>query len=158
MNIYEHNCFITSEEEKEFKRELQDLRRKKKKKEQLLNMVHEGLLDDHTQSVIESMIAERKKKLEELRKINMGISMTHLKAQRNENSLNTLREEVIDQLLDEGLTHDEITLKIVDERLTKLQHKEQKEEKESHISAEDLIFADIECVLDSSNTFIPILI
>ena len=158
MNIYEHNCFITSEEEKEFKRELQDLRRKKKKKEQLLNMVDEGLLDDHTQSVIESMIAERKKKLEELRKINMGISMTHLKAQRNENSLNTLREEVIDQLLDEGLTHDEITLKIVDERLTKLQHKEQKEEKESHISAEDLIFADIECVLDSSNTFIPILI
>ena len=158
VNIYEHKCFITSEEEKEFKRELQDLRRKKKKKEQLLNMVDEGLLDDHTQSVIESMIAERKKKLEELRKINMGISMTHLKAQRNENSLNVLPEEVIDQLLDEGLTDDEITLKMVDERLTKLQNKEQKEEKESHISADDLIFADIECILDSSNTFIPILI
>ena len=158
VNIYEPKCFITSEEEKEFKRELQDLRRKKKKKEQLLNMVDEGLLDDHIQSVIESMIAQRKKKLEELRKINMEISMTHLKAQRNENSLNALREEVIDQLLDEGLTDDEITLKMVDERLTKLQNKEQKEEKESHISADDLIFADIECILDSSNTFIPILI
>lgn len=69
MNIYEHKCFITSEEEKEFKRELQDLRRKKKKKEQLLNMVDEGLLDDHTQSAIASMIAERKQKLEELQKL-----------------------------------------------------------------------------------------
>lgn len=38
----------------------------------------------------------------------MGISMTQLKAQRNEDSLNALREEVIDQLLDEGLTDDEI--------------------------------------------------
>ncbi|CAH3157607.1 unnamed protein product, partial [Porites lobata] len=84
--------------------------------------------------------------------------MTHLKAQRNEDSLNALREEVIDQLLDKGLTDDEITLKMVDERLTKLQNKEQKEEKESHISADDLIFADIECKLDSSKTFIPILI
>lgn len=69
MNIYEHKCFITSEEEKKFKRELQDLRRKKKKKEQLLNMVDEGLLDDHTQSAIASMIAERKQKLEELQKL-----------------------------------------------------------------------------------------
>ena len=137
MTIYEHKCFITSEEEKEFKWELQDLRRKKKKKEQLLNMEDEGLLDDHTQSVIESMIAERKKKLEELPKINMGISMTHLKTQRDEDSLNALREEVIDQLFDEGLTDDEITFKMVNERLTKLQNKEQKEEKESHISADD---------------------
>lgn len=71
-------------------------------------MVDEGLLDDHTQSVMGSMIAERKKKLEELRKINMGISMTQLKAQRNEDSLNALREEVIGQLLDAGLTDDEI--------------------------------------------------
>ena len=126
VTIYEHKCFITSEEEKEFKRAPQDLRRTKKKKEQLLNMVDEGLLDDHTQSVIESMIAERKRKLEELRKINMGISMTHLKAQRNEDSLNALREEVIDQLLDEGLTDDEITLKMVDERLTKQQIKNRK--------------------------------
>lgn len=47
---------------------------------------------------------------------------------------------------------------VCDERLAKLQNKEQKEEKESHISADDLIFADIKCILDSSNTFIPILI
>lgn len=121
-------------------------------------MVDEGLLDDHTQSVIGSMIAERKKKLEGLRKNNIGISMTQLKAQGNDDSLNALREEVIDQLLDEGLTDDEITLKMVDERFTKLQNKEQKEEKESHISADDLMFADIECILNSSNPFIPILI
>lgn len=44
----------------------------------------------------------------------MGISMTQPKAQCNEDSLNALCEEVIDQLLDEGLTDDEITLKMVD--------------------------------------------
>ena len=43
------------------KRRLQDLRSKKKTKEQLLEMVVEGLPDDHTQSVIDDLIVKRKR-------------------------------------------------------------------------------------------------
>ena len=142
------------EEEKQFRRMLQDLRTKKTKKEQLMNMVVEGLPDDHTQSIIDEIIAARERKLQELRQINMGISLTELRAQLNEDRLTDLREEVIEQLLDEGVADDELTLNMADERMTQLQNKQQ----ESQDSASDLIFADVECILDSSNTFIPILI
>ena len=157
MNIYEHKCFITPEEEKQFRRMLQDLRRKKKKKEQLMNIVVESLPDDHTQIIIDEITAARKRKLQELRQINMGISLTELKAQRNEDRLTDLGEELIEQLVDKGVADDEITLNMVDERMTQLQNKQQ-ESQDSHISACDLIFTDVECILDSSNTFIPILI
>ena len=40
------------------KRRLQDLRSKKKTKEQLLGMVVEGLPDGHTQSVIDDLIVK----------------------------------------------------------------------------------------------------
>ena len=122
-----------------------------------MNMVVEGLPDDHTQSIIDEITAARKRKLQELRQINMGISLTELKAKRNEDRLTDLRVEVIEQLLDEGVADDEITLNMVDERMNQLQNKQQ-ESQDSHISASDLIFADVECILDSSNTFIPILI
>lgn len=52
-----------------------------------MNMVVEGLPDDHTQIIIDEFIAARKRKLQELRQINMGISLTELKAQRNEDRL-----------------------------------------------------------------------
>ena len=89
--------------------------------------------------------------------MNMGISLTELKAQLNKDRLTDLREEVIEQLVDKGVADDEITLNMVDERMTQLQNKQQ-ESQDSHISASDLIFTDVECILDSSNTFIPILI
>lgn len=119
LHIYDHKCFITSEEEKQFKRRLQDLRRKKK--EQLLGMVVERLPDGHTQSILDDMIAKRKKKLQELRQ--MGIPMTDIKAQRNEDRLNDLREQVMEQLMDEGVDLGEMTMNMVDERMTKLQNK-----------------------------------
>ena len=91
-HIYDHRCFITSEEEKHFKRQLQELRRRKKKKEQLLGMVVEGLPDEQTQTVIDDLIVKRKKKPQELPQINMGIPMTEIKAQRKEDRLNDLRD------------------------------------------------------------------
>ena len=92
VHICDHQCFITSEEEKHFKRQLQELRRRKKKKEQLLGMVVEGLPDEQTQTVIDDLIAKRKKKPQELPQINMGIPMTEIKAQRKEDRLSDLRD------------------------------------------------------------------
>ena len=64
---------------------------------------------------------------------------------------------VMDQLMDEGVDLDEMTINMVDERMTKLQNKQQ-EGQASHISTSELVFADVECILDSTNTFITILI
>ena len=77
--IYEHQCYITSEEEKQFKRALQKLRKEKKKKEKLLGMVVEGVPDENTQGMIDTLIAQRKKKLKDLEYINMGVPMAEIK-------------------------------------------------------------------------------
>ena len=58
---------------------MRKLRQQKKKKEQLLAMVVEGLTDDHTQMIIDDLIAKRKKKLKELKEINSGIPMAEIK-------------------------------------------------------------------------------
>lgn len=70
VHIYEHQCFITSQEEEHFKRTFQELGKRKKKQEQILGMVVEGLPDDLTQTMIDDLIAKRKKKLKELEEIN----------------------------------------------------------------------------------------
>ena len=158
IHIYDHQCFITSEEEKQFKRRLQDLRRKKKKNEQLLGMVVEGLPDDHTQSVIDDLIVERKKKLKDSKEINSGVPMVEIKAQRNEERVNDLRVEVMEQMMDEGVSFDYMTLDMVDKRMAKLQDKRPQTNESKKIFADGLVCADIECILDSTNTFIPILI
>ena len=74
----------------------------------------------------------------------MGVPMAEIQ-------LADLQEKVIDELLDEGVSPEDITLDMVNERLPK-------ERQSKKIYAEDLIFADIECLIDSSKTFIPILI
>ena len=49
--------------------------------------------------------------------------MTDIKAQRNEDRLSDLREQVMEQLMDEGVDLGEMTMNMVDERMTKLQNK-----------------------------------
>ena len=55
VNIYEHKCFITSEEEKCFKRTLKQLQKEKRDKEKLYTglMREEGAKDEFTQKVID---------------------------------------------------------------------------------------------------------
>ena len=140
------------------KRRLQDLRSKKKTKEQLLGMVVEGLPDGQTQSVIDDLIVKRKKKLKDLKEINSGVPMDEIKAQRNEQRLIDLRAEVMEQMMDEGVSLDDMTLDMVDERMAKLQDKQPQTSESKKIFAYRLVCAGIQCILDSTNTFIPILI
>ena len=95
-------------EEKQFKKTLQKLRKEKKKKEKLLGMVVEGVPDENTQGMIDTLIAQRKKKLKDLEYINMGVPMAEIK-------LRDLQEKVIDELLDEEVPPNEITLEMVNE-------------------------------------------
>ena len=54
-------------------------KKKKKKKEKLLGMVVEGVPDENTQGMIDTLIAQRKKKLKDLEYINMGVPMAEIK-------------------------------------------------------------------------------
>ena len=126
VHIYDHQCFITSEEEKQFKRTLQELRKRKKKKEQLLGMVVEGLPDDLTQTMIDDPIAKRQKKLKELDQINRGVRMAEIKTQRCKEKRNDLREKVMLKLMEEeGFEFDDITLEMVEDRMPQEQNKPQ---------------------------------
>ena len=144
VHAYEHKCHITSEEDKQFKRTLKQFREKKRINEVILGTIVEGLPDQSTQDDIDTLIAQRKKKLKDLEYINNGVPMAELK-------LRELQEKIMDELLEEGVPPENITLDMVKERLPK-------ERQPKKIYADDLIFADIECLIDSSNTFIPILI
>ena len=122
-------------------------------------MVVEGLPDKHTQNAIDDLIAKRKKKLKELEQINRGVPMTEIKAQRYEEKLNDLREKVMFNIMEEeGFELDDITLEMVEDRMAKQQDKPQQIGESKKIFAGRLVFADIECILDSTNTVIPILI
>ena len=101
VHIYDHQCFITSEEEKQFKRTLQVLRRQKKKKEQFLGIMIEGLPDNHTQKAIDDLIAKRQKKLKELDQINSGVPMAEIKAERYEEKLKNLSEKAMLKMIEE---------------------------------------------------------
>ena len=118
-------------------------------------MIVEGLPDEHTQTMIDELVAKRKKKLQELDQINSGVPMADIKAQAYEERLNTLREKVIDQLLDEEIEPDDITFDMVEQRMPKQTELLKGPKK---IYADDLVFADIECITDSTKTFIPVLI
>ena len=158
VNIYDHRCFITSEVEKCFKRNLRRIRPEKKTKEKLAAMVVGGdeLKDDCLEVIIEDMLERRKKKVQELKDINKGIiPMEEIKRRRNEEALNDLRERVMLQLVQEGMELDEITLDMVEERVNATQEKQAQ-----GVSAPEqvMVFADVECILDSTNMFVPILI
>ena len=157
VKIYEHRCFITSEAEKCFKWNLRQLRQEKKTKEKLPAMVvgGDGLKDDCLEVIIEDMVVRRKKKVQELKDINKGIPMEEIKRRRNEEALNDLRERVMLQLVQEGMELDEITLDMVEERVNATQEKQVQ-----GVSAPEqvMVFADVECILDSTNMFVPILI
>ena len=157
VNIYEHRCFITSEAEKCFKWNLRQLRQGKKTKEKLAAMVvgGDGLKDDCLEVIIEDMVVRCKKKVQELKDINKRIPMEEIKRRRNEEALNDLRERVMLQLVQEGMELDEITLDMEEERVNATQEKQAQ-----GVSAPEqvMVFADVECILDSTNMFVPILI
>ena len=140
VNVYEHQCFITSEHEKAFKRTLQKLKKEKKKQEQLLGNNGEGLPDE----TMERLIAQRKRKIKALEMINKGVPQAEIDLQQ-------LQEQIIEEMIEEGVPSQEITQDMVNERIPP-------EQSSKTINAEDIIFADIKCLLDNTNTFIPILI
>ena len=151
VNIYEHKCFITSEEEKCFKRNVRQLRKEKQTNEKLVATVVEGdrLNDDYLGAIIEKMIEQHKKKVQELKNINKGIPMEEIKRRRNEEALNELRESVMEQLVNEGKDLDEITLEMIEERVHAAQ---QKQAQGVSASGRVMVFADVQGILDRTST------
>ena len=91
--------------------------------------------------------------------INSGVPMTEIKAQRYEERLNDLREKVMLKMMEEeGFELDDITLELVEDRMAKQQDKPQQTSESKKIFAGGLVCADIECIFDSTNTFIPIVV
>ena len=115
VNIYEHKCFITSEEEKCFKRHLRKLRKLKKEKEKLAAKYvgGEGLQDEFTQTMIDGLMKQRKRKVQDLEDINKGIPMEETMRWRDEQRMENLRERVMKQLVDKGVELDAITTEMI---------------------------------------------
>ena len=159
VSIYEHKCFITSEEEKCFKRHLRKLRKLKKEKEKLAATYvgGEGLQDEFTQTMIDGLMKQRKRKVRDLEDINKGIPMEEIMRRRDEQRMENLRERVMKQLVDKGVELDAITTEMIDEQVNILQQKQEDFESQQD-PGQVMVFADVECLLDSSNTFVPILI
>ena len=70
--------------------------------------------------------------------------MVEIKAQRNEKRLIDLRAEVMEQMMDEGVSLDDMTLDMVDERMAKVQDKQPQTSESKKIFAYRLVCAGIE--------------
>ena len=147
VHVNEHRCFITSEHDKAFKRTLQTLRKKKRQEDQLLSVYAEGLQEGGTQAKIDALIAQRKRKLKEIAMINQGVPQSEIRRE-------VIQEQIMADLLEEGLSPEEMTPELVNARLSQ----EEEEKIPSSVDADHLIFTDIECLLDNTHTFVPILI
>ena len=85
--------------------------------------------------------------------------MAEIKTQHYKEKLNDLREKVMLKMMEEeGFEVYDITLEMVEDRITKQQGNPQQTSESKKIFADGLVCADIECILDSRNTLIPILI
>ena len=144
VHIYEHKCFITSEQEKDLKRVIQKSKAEQRNREKLLEHFAVSCLELSTQNDVNHLISQRKKKLQDLRFINKSVP-------RSDTSTENVQEQIIAELFEEGFSAADITVEMVNGRLPE-------EAIPKTIDAENLIFADIECVIDESNTFTPILI
>jgi len=78
--------------------------------------------------------------------------MAEIKAQAFEEKMEELRQKVILKMVEEEeIELEQITPEMIEQRMPK-------ESKTAKSSTECLVFADIECILDSTDRFIPILI
>ena len=158
--IYKHQCLITSETEKDFKGTLRALRKKKKDKEKLLAMFVQGdpVADEGVQKIIDDVIKQRERRVQEKKDINNRvITIEEIKTRRDEETLNDLRGVAMEHMIEDGLELDEITLEMVDERVNAIQEKQDERVLEKELS-KVTVFVDVECIRDSTNTFVPILI
>ena len=145
--IYDHQCYITSEEEKTFKRELKKLLKTQKRKQVLTNAGLDELAQDTAplnDLLIDHLKRQRQRKVTRLEKLNQGILQSEIDLQERQ-------DIAIETLLKEGVSPAEITPELINEHLPP-------PEPPMTLNADHLIFADIECVLDDTNTFVPILI
>ena len=89
--------------------------------------------------------------------INKGIPMEEIMRRRDEQRMENLRERVMKQLVDKGVELDAITTEMIDEQVNILQQKQEDFESQQD-PGQVMVFADVECLLDSTNTFVPVLI
>ena len=157
VNIHDHKFFITSEEEKCFKRKLRQLRHEKQTMEKLAATVVERdrLNDVNLEAIIEQMIEQRKKKVQELKDINKGIPMEEVKRHRNEEALNDLRTNVMEQMVEEGMEICELTWDMMEERVNAIQENQTQDVSDP---GKVVVFADVECMIHRTSTIVPMLI
>ena len=136
VNVNDHRCYITSEHEKSYKREMKKLMKIKRE-----NKGQETPLED---ILIDGLRKQRQRKLAMIEKLNQGIPQSEIDMEER-------REKAIAKLMKEGVSQDEITPEMIQTHLPP-------PEPPRTLEADRLILADIECVLDESNTFVPVLI
>ena len=114
--------------------------------------------DKGVQKIIDDVIKQRKSRVQQLKDINNGvITIEEIKTRRDEETLNDLRGVAMEHMIEDGLELDEITLEMVDERVNAIQEKQDERVLEKEPS-KVTVFVDVECIRDSTNTFVPILI
>lgn len=150
VHIYEHKCFITSEEEKRLKRFIQKSKAEERRKEKVIKQLAKRSvlsLDDENVDYFEDQI---KKRIEEFNHISNSVPKEEEeKEEEKEQKMEVLQEKIVSEMLKEGFSPSEITIQAVNERLP---------DEVKEINPSNLIFADVECLLDETNTFKPILI
>ena len=159
VQIYDHKCFITSEEQKKLKKLIRKIKRQERNEEKVIKQLatrrvcslnDDGKVNKDDVKYFENQI---KKRLQDINHISSSVPREdELEGkEKEEEEEEDLKEKIVTEMLKEGFSPAEITINAVNERLPP-------EITSRRINADNIVFADIECLLDESNTFTPILI
>ena len=155
VQIFKHKCFIISEKEKKLKKLIRRIKAKEQNEGKVIkqqarrytcSVDDDGNPDKEEMKYFENQI---KKRLNDFKYITNSVPQEEREEEKDEEEV--LQEKIVTEMLKEGFSPSEITAEAVNERLPP-------EVTSRKVNGGSIIFADIECLLDESNTFQPILI
>ena len=153
VQIYDHKCFITRDEEKDLKRLVQKFKSAEREREKVLKHFAMSITHSTNEEDVDHIVAQCKKRLNGIQHITRSVPQEEKSVEEEKggggDDIKKLKEKIVSEMIQEGFSASDITIQAVNERLP---------EKVKVINPKNLIFADIECLLDETNTFIPILI
>lgn len=167
VNIYEHQCYITSDDErkllleeriaKNFGKCIQEVNKMETENGELVQELHNRGIERTNQQVREDLQRFRRERQELIEDLHIGLDPVETENRGREEQLGQQRMTAVEGLVFQGLEVEEITDDMITDKINEMEAKMQQCLADRELQ-KFMVLADVECQLDETNTFVPILI
>ena len=167
VNIYKHQCYITSDDErkllleqrnaKNFGKCIQEVNKMETENGELVQELHNRGSERTNQRVrkdLHRFTRERKELIEDL---HIGVDPVETENRGREEQLEQQRMTAVESLILQGLEVEGTTDDMITDEINEMEAEMEQCLTDREL-LEFMVFADVECQLDETNTFVPILI